>query len=26
YRDDCLLAVLGAIRETKARHGFAFAE
>ncbi|MDD1510184.1 L-carnitine dehydrogenase [Pseudomonas sp. CNPSo 3701] len=24
YRDDCLLAVLGAIRETKARHGFAF--
>lgn len=26
YRDDCLLAVLGAIRETKARHGFAFEE
>lgn len=24
YRDDCLLAVLGAIRETKARHGFDF--
>lgn len=24
YRDDCLLAVLGAIRGTKARHGFAF--
>ncbi len=24
YRDDCLLSVLGAIRETKARHGFAF--
>ena len=26
YRDDCLLAVLEAIRQTKARHGFAFAE
>ena len=26
YRDDCLLAVLGAIKDTKARHGFAFAE
>ena len=26
YRDDCLLAVLGAIRETKARHGFVFEE
>ena len=26
YRDDCLLAVLGAIRETKIRHGFAFEE
>ncbi|TLX53861.1 L-carnitine dehydrogenase [Stutzerimonas nosocomialis] len=24
YRDDCLLAVLDALRETKARHGFAF--
>ncbi|WP_437881671.1 L-carnitine dehydrogenase [Pseudomonas sp. LRF_L74] len=24
YRDDCLLAVLGAIRQTKAAHGFAF--
>ncbi|TLP76566.1 L-carnitine dehydrogenase [Pseudomonas nitroreducens] len=26
YRDDCLLAVLGAIKETKSRHGFAFAD
>ncbi|SFQ08698.1 L-carnitine dehydrogenase [Pseudomonas borbori] len=26
YRDDCLLAVLGAIKQTKAQHGFAFAE
>ncbi|CAD5105942.1 L-carnitine dehydrogenase [Zestomonas carbonaria] len=26
YRDDCLLAVLEAIRQTKAKHGFAFAE
>lgn len=26
YRDDCLLAVLAAIKETKARHGFDFAE
>lgn len=26
YRDDCLLAVLAAIKDTKARHGFAFAE
>lgn len=26
YRDDCLLAVLGAIGETKRKHGFAFAE
>ncbi len=26
YRDDCLLAVLGAIKSTKARHGFAFAD
>jgi carnitine 3-dehydrogenase len=26
YRDDCLLAVLGAISETKRKHGFAFAE
>jgi carnitine 3-dehydrogenase len=26
YRDDCLLAVLGAIRDTKARHGLAFGE
>lgn len=26
YRDDCLLAVLGAIKDTKALHGFAFAE
>lgn len=26
YRDDCLLAVLGAIKDTKVRHGFAFAE
>ncbi|HWV09262.1 MAG TPA: L-carnitine dehydrogenase, partial [Pseudomonas sp.] len=26
YRDDCLLAVLAAIRETKAKHGFDFAE
>lgn len=26
YRDDCLLAVLGAIRDTKANHGFAFAD
>lgn len=24
YRDDCLLAVLDAVRQTKARHGFAF--
>jgi carnitine 3-dehydrogenase len=24
YRDDCLLAVLGAVRETKARHGMGF--
>ncbi|GLX16271.1 L-carnitine dehydrogenase [Pseudomonas straminea] len=24
YRDDCLLAVLNAVRQTKARHGFAF--
>lgn len=26
YRDDCLLAVLGAIKDTKARHGFAFVD
>lgn len=26
YRDDCLLAVLDAVRQTKARHGFAFEE
>lgn len=26
YRDDCLLAVLAAIKETKSRHGFDFAE
>jgi carnitine 3-dehydrogenase len=26
YRDDCLLAVTAAIRETKVRHGFAFEE
>ncbi|MET1078986.1 MAG: L-carnitine dehydrogenase [Pseudomonas sp.] len=26
YRDDCLLAVLEAVRATKARHGFGFAE
>ncbi|OBY88143.1 3-hydroxybutyryl-CoA dehydrogenase [Pseudomonas sp. AU11447] len=26
YRDDCLLAVLGAIKETKSKHGFAFAD
>lgn len=26
YRDDCLLAVLAAIKETKVRHGFDFAE
>lgn len=26
YRDDCLLAVTAAIRETKARHGFTFEE
>lgn len=26
YRDDCLLAVLAAIKETKARHGFGFTE
>jgi carnitine 3-dehydrogenase len=26
YRDDCLLAVMAAIRETKAKHGFAFTE
>ncbi|RFQ31340.1 L-carnitine dehydrogenase, partial [Pseudomonas sp. ATCC 13867] len=26
YRDDCLLAVLGAIRDTKSEHGFAFAD
>jgi carnitine 3-dehydrogenase len=26
YRDDCLLAVLEAVRQTKARHGFAFTE
>ncbi|ALN21019.1 L-carnitine dehydrogenase [Ectopseudomonas mendocina] len=26
YRDDCLLAVLEAIRQTKAKHGFAFAD
>lgn len=26
YRDDCLLAVLEAIRQTKAKHGFEFAE
>ncbi|MGE9760289.1 L-carnitine dehydrogenase [Pseudomonas sp. PDM20] len=26
YRDDCLLAVLGAIKETKTKHGFAFAD
>lgn len=26
YRDDCLLAVLGAIKDTKSKHGFAFAD
>lgn len=26
YRDDCLLAVLDAVRQTKARHGFTFEE
>ena len=26
YRDDCLLAVLEAVRQTKARHGFTFEE
>ncbi|GBL60085.1 3-hydroxybutyryl-CoA dehydrogenase [Pseudomonas citronellolis] len=26
YRDDCLLSVLGAIKDTKARHGFAFVD
>ncbi|XEG72588.1 L-carnitine dehydrogenase [Pseudomonas sp. abacavir_1] len=26
YRDDCLLAVLGVIKDTKARHGFAFVD
>ncbi|WP_137819377.1 L-carnitine dehydrogenase [Pseudomonas sp. 2FG] len=26
YRDDCLLAVLDAVKTTKAKHGFAFAE
>ena len=26
YRDDCLLAVLGAIKDTKTKHGFAFAD
>jgi carnitine 3-dehydrogenase len=26
YRDDCLLAVLDAVRVTKAKHGMAFAE
>ncbi|WP_372876266.1 L-carnitine dehydrogenase [Pseudomonas sp.] len=26
YRDDCLLAVMEAIKTTKAKHGFAFAE
>ncbi|WP_137885871.1 L-carnitine dehydrogenase [Pseudomonas sp. 2FE] len=26
YRDDCLLAVLDALKTTKAKHGFAFAE
>lgn len=26
YRDDCLLAVLAAVKDTKARHGFDFAE
>lgn len=26
YRDDCLLAVLGAIKQTKAQHGLDFAE
>lgn len=26
YRDDCLLAVLDAVKATKAKHGFAFAE
>ena len=26
YRDDCLLAVLAAIGETKRKHGFDFAE
>jgi carnitine 3-dehydrogenase len=26
YRDDCLLAVLGAIKDTKQQHGFAFAD
>ncbi|NQD93670.1 L-carnitine dehydrogenase [Pseudomonas sp. CrR25] len=26
YRDDCLLAVLGAIKDTKAQHGFQFAD